>query len=495
MKKRMIGILFFVLASALVILVGCSKEKKSQEAADQVTAMDYSCPMHPEVVDNKRSLCPKCNMFLVHKDSLEMQDMHHMPAQEAAVYTCPMHPEVTSDKPGVCPKCNMNLELKETASPDTMSHDDQSSVQQYTCGMHPQIVTNEPGLCPICHMELVPKSSVSQAGVIKVNAMTQVKMGMEITQVSKKRITNSIRAFGKVAYSEPDNYSINIKFPGWIEKLYVNQTGTRITKGQPLLEIYSPELVAAQEEYLIAWRTMMAMHLEDSIPTKLVAAAIQKLKNWDITDEQIQELAQTKKTKRTMAIISPYDGIVTSKNVKEGDNVMSGQELFQLSELSTVWVIAYVFEQDFPFVRKGQSAEVLSPSMPGASFHSDIIYVSPFLDENRQAEIRLAVDNDKMVLKPNMYAEVKISSSLPNEVLTVPRSSVIKTGTREIVFVSTGVGEFQAREVMTGLAGDGDVVEIKSGLDEGDFVVTSGQFMLDSESRLSEAIAGSTHSH
>ncbi|HEX2897276.1 MAG TPA: efflux RND transporter periplasmic adaptor subunit [candidate division Zixibacteria bacterium] len=494
MKKRIFGILILAILSALVILAGCSNEKKSESSIEQTAAMDYSCPMHPEVTSDKPGTCPKCNMFLVHKDSLDVEGMHHAPAQEA-VYTCPMHPEVTSDKPGVCPKCNMNLELKETTVPDTMSSDDQSSVQQYTCGMHPQIVTNEPGLCPICNMELVPKSSLSEAGTIKVNAMTQVQMGLEISQVSKRQITKSIRAFGKVAYSEPDNYSINIKFPGWVEKLYVNQTGTRVTKGQPLLEIYSPELVAAQEEYLIAWRTMMAMHLEDSIPTKLVSASIQKLKNWDITDAQIQELAQSKKTKRTMAIISPYDGIVTSKNVKEGDNVMSGQELFQLSELSTVWVTAYVFEQDFPFVRKGQSAEVLSPSMPGASFKSDIIYVSPFLDENRQAEIRLAVDNEKLDLKPNMYAEVKISSSLPHEVLTVPRSSVIKTGTREIVFVSTGVGEFQAREVMTGLLGDGDRIEIKSGLDEGDFVVTSGQFMLDSESRLSEAISGKVHSH
>jgi Cu(I)/Ag(I) efflux system membrane fusion protein/cobalt-zinc-cadmium efflux system membrane fusion protein len=261
------------------------------------------------------------------------------------------------------------------------------------------------------------------------------------------------------------------------------------------LEIYSPELVAAQQEYLIAWRAMTAMHMEDSIPTRLVSAAIAKLKNWDITDEQIQQLALTKQPKRTLVIYAPYDGIVTSKNVKQGDNVMSGMELFQLSELSTVWVTAYVYEEDFPFVRKGQSADVSSPAFPGEKFSSNIIYISEFLDESRQAEIRLSVDNKNSALKPNMYAEVNIQSHLSDEVLSIPRSAVIKTGTREIVFVAEGVGEFRAREIATGLVGDNDLIEIKSGLHDGEFVVTSGQFLLDSESRLHEAITGVVHSH
>ncbi len=496
MKKRIIVLITLLAAALLVIAIGCSKNNKTEQTKQASAEMNYFCPMHPEVVSNEPGLCPKCNMHLVHKDSLSSGEMGHMADTTKQMYTCPMHPEVTSDKPGICPKCNMNLEPVKTSSMDNDEESGHSSVQQYTCGMHPQIVTNEPGLCPICNMNLVPKSSVTQAGgVITVDAMTQVKMGLAISQVAYRNITKSIRAYGNVAYSEPNMSTVNIKFPGWVEKLYVNQTGARVAKGQPLLEIYSPELVAAQEEYLIAWRSMMAMHAEDSIPSRLVSAAIRKLKNWDISDEQIQQLALSKQLKRTLVIYAPYDGLVTSKNVKQGDNVMPGQELFQLSELSTVWVTAYVYEQDFPFIRKGQSAEVSAPAFPGEKFSSNIIYVSEFLDESRQAEIRLAVDNENSALKPNMYAEVNIQSTLSDEVLTIPRSAVIKTGTREIVFVSEGIGGFRAREVATGLVGDDDMVEIKSGLHDGEFVVTSGQFLLDSESRLHEAIAGMVHTH
>ena len=496
MKKRIFALTALLAATALFIVLGCAKEKKAEQSAQTSAEINYVCPMHPEVVSKEPGLCPQCNMHLVHRDSLSSGQMEHMADTAKAVYTCPMHPEVVSDKPGLCPDCNMHLELKEAPPADTISHDGNSSIQQYTCGMHPQIVTNEPGLCPICNMNLVPKSGATQAGgVITVDAMTQVKMGLAISQTAYRSISKSVRAYGKVASSEPNMYTVNIKFPGWVEKLYVNQTGAKVTKGEPLLEIYSPELVAAQEEYLIAWRAMMAMHTEDSIPSRLVSASIAKLKNWDITDEQIQQLALSKQPKRTLVIYSPYDGIVTSKNVKQGDNIMPGMELFQLSKLSTVWVTAYIYEQDFPLVRKGQSAEVSSPAFPGEKFSSNIIYVSEFLDDSRQAEIRLAVDNENSALKPNMYAEVNIQNNLPDKVLSIPRSAVIKTGVREIVFVSEGIGEFRAREVATGLVGDNDLIEIKSGLHDGEFVVTSGQFLLDSESRLHEAIAGVVHNH
>jgi Cu(I)/Ag(I) efflux system membrane fusion protein/cobalt-zinc-cadmium efflux system membrane fusion protein len=405
-------------------------------------------------------------------------------------YTCPMHPDVNSDQPGLCPDCNMNLEPKkpEPAPRDTAKG--RSDLPQYTCGMHPQIVSNEPGLCPICNMNLVPKSDVSlSGGQIMVDAATQKKMGLATTTASYRNLNKTIRAYGNVTYSEPDLFTVNLKIAGWVEKLYVNETGAKVTKGEPLLEIYSPELVAAQQECLIAWQSMQAMHAGDSVPTRLIDASFQKLKNWDISDEQIQKLMTTKKATRTLILTSPFDGVVTFKSVSEGDYILPGQDLYKIANLSTVWVSAFIFEQDLPLVNKGLNATVSSPSMPNNSFDSEIIYVSPFLNENRQAEIRLAVINDKLLLKPNMYAEVNIKKPLASTNLTVPRSALIKSGTREIVFVIAGQNLFQAREVHSGILSDQDYVEILHGLKAGEEVVTSGQFMLDSESRLQEALA------
>ena len=447
----------FLAFAALLIAAGCSSEKK-QEAAQQTSAdSSYFCPMHPEVVSNEPGVCPKCNMFLVHKDSLSTGEMEHM---------------------------------SDSAKIEHIENGSESSVQQYTCGMHPQIVTDEPGLCPICNMKLVPKSDVMQQGRIMVDAETQKKMGIALSPVEYRKLAKSIRAFGNVTYSEPKLYTVNIKFNGWVEKLYVNETGVDVKKGEPLMEIYSPELVAAQQEYLIAWQTSKSMGKNDSLPSKLIDASYQRLKNWDISEEQIQKLARTKEVKRTLTINAPFDGTVTMKGVKKGDNVMSGQELFKVADLSTVWVTAFVYEQDFPFIKKGQNASVTTASRPGEKFNSNLFYVSSFLDDNRQAEIRLSVNNTNETLKPNMYAEVYIKSSLPDENLSVPRSAVIKTGTREIVFVASEDGSYQARQVTTGVVAQNDLIEIKEGLHEGEFVVTSGQFMLDSESRLHEAIAG-----
>ncbi|MGH8016555.1 MAG: heavy metal-binding domain-containing protein, partial [Candidatus Zixiibacteriota bacterium] len=285
MKQITFRLILVIELAVLAIAIGCSTEKKEDAKVQIASENAYLCPMHPEVVSNEPGVCPKCNMFLVHKDSLSNGHMEHMTDTTKQVYICPMHPEVVSDKPGVCPKCDMNLELKETSATDEDSAAGGSAVQLYTCGMHPQIVQSEPGLCPICNMKLVPKSDVMQSGGrITVDAQTQKKIGMAISPAAYRKLARNVRAYGNVTYSEPNQYAVNIKFNGWVEKLYVNETGVSVTKGEPLLEIYSPELVAAQQEYLIAWQTMMTMHMEDSIPSRLVSAAIQKLKNWDITD-------------------------------------------------------------------------------------------------------------------------------------------------------------------------------------------------------------------
>ena len=432
-------------------------------------------------------------------------------ADSSQVYTCSKHPEVTSQEPGLCPECNLNLvpieETHDHSEMDSGSKKDDSSEsdskgQQYTCGMHPQIITDEPGICPICNMNLVPKVDKGKGdGAVLIDPITRQNMAVATTKVDFMKISKTVRAFGNVAYSEPELFSINVKVKGYVEKLYVNETGIKVYAGQPLFEIYSPELVAAQQEYLIAFNTFRSDSKERSaVQSRLNRAAYNRLKNWDITDRQIKQLEESGQVTRTMTIKSPFTGTVIDKYVKEGDYISSGKDLFKIADLSSVWVSAFVYEQDLPYISHGQKVTITSPSIPGEELSSSVIYISPFLNSNRQAEIRVKIDNVKGQLKPAMFAEVRISMITPDRSIVIPRSAVINSGMRQLVYVETGPGEFIARDIKTGMVADGDMVEVLEGLETGEEVVVSGQFMLDSETRLNEAIAsnsggGNAHQH
>jgi Cu(I)/Ag(I) efflux system membrane fusion protein/cobalt-zinc-cadmium efflux system membrane fusion protein len=358
-----------------------------------------------------------------------------------------------------------------------------ADTQQYTCGMHPEIVTNEPGYCPICEMKLTPKKDGgSDAGTIRIDPTTSQNMGLVTTAVSRQEITKDVHAFGKVSFAEPNLHSVNVKFDGWVERLFVDREGDRVYRGQPLFEVYSPQLVAAQKEYLVALSAVQAL-------TEVKEAALSRLSNWDISDGQIAALESSGEITRTLTVRAPADGIVVGKKVSEGDRVRPGAELYRIADLSTVWVVAQVYEQDLPFVREGQLATLDFPNLGGDRRQGTVSYVAPFLDSRAQVEIRIEVDNPGLRLKPEMYAEVDLMSSLAGSRSVIPRSAVINSGTRQLAYLASGDGRYHRREIVTGVVGDNDMVEIRSGLDEGDAVVVSGQFLLDSESRLSEALA------
>ena len=368
--------------------------------------------------------------------------------------------------------------------------------QQYTCGMHPEIISDEPGYCPICEMKLTPKKDgAGKSGSVTIDPVTTRNMGLKTVPAGYRTLSRAVRSFGKVTYREPNLFTVNLKVNGWVEKLYVDYKGARVSKGQMLLEIYSPDLVAAQKEYLIAYKASMNNTQAAGNMQNLLEAARQRLRNWDISNEQLERLEETGEVTRTMRINSPADGVVIVKKVSEGEHLKTGAELYLIADLSSVWVVANVYEQDLPWVSLGREATVVLPHIPGEILTAKVSYVSPYLDENRQAEVRLELNNPAALLKPEMYAEVTLHSVLAGDRLAVPRTAVINSGVRELVYVASGEGAYEPRLIASGVVGEDDLVEIKSGLEAGEKVVVSGQFLLDSESRLNEAIGMDMSQH
>ena len=353
--------------------------------------------------------------------------------------------------------------------------------QKYTCGMHPEIVSDEPGYCPICEMKLTPMKPVgSSHGSVVIDPTTKQNMGMATVPVTYAPLTRSVRAFGRVDYREPSIYNVNIKVGGWVENLLVDYTGAEVNVNQPLFTIYSPLLVATQEEYLIARR----MNPNGELLSKIN----ERFRNWDISEEQIDKLNETGQVVRTMTINSPVKGVVIDKNIATGDKLVPGALVYTIANLDSVWVIAHIYEQDLPFIELGHKATVKIPNLPGITYDAIVSYISPVIDEKRQVEVRLELDNRDYQLKPDMYAEIAVHAGIPEDKPVIPRSAVINSGVKEIAFVTSGDNSYTPRIITTGIIGDNDLVEVVSGLEVGEEVVVSGQFLLDSESRLHEAL-------
>ena len=360
--------------------------------------------------------------------------------------------------------------------------------------MDPNYIRNEPGKDSM-GMDLVPVyEDGGPGGGIAVDPVVQQSMGVRTAEVVVRDLSRSLRAVGLVAFDETRQYAVNSKIEGWIERLHVNQTGQPVRKGQPLLEIYSPDLVAAQQEYLLALQH--SKHQAASpFPEiaeggkRLLEAARSRLRYWDISDAQIDQLEQTRQVRRTLTLYSPYGGIVTMKRALQGMRVMAGEELLQIADLSRVWVTAEIYEQDVPWVKVGQHARVELAYAPGKALEGTVDYIYPYLaGETRTVRARIVFANPGLELKPDMYANVQIATESIRGVLAIPADAVLRSGAGAVVFVARGDGRFDPRPVETGAGGDDGYVQIRSGLMAGEKVVTSAQFMLDSESKLREAI-------
>ncbi len=326
------------------------------------------------------------------------------------------------------------------------------------------------------------------AGSVRLSADRQQFLGVVLTPVEKRRLVRDVKTVGRVEYDERKIAFVNTKFAGWIERLYVDFTGAFVRKGQVLMSIYSPELVSAQEEYLLALKAAR------TVPgsRELLDAARRRLLLWDIRDEHIRELERTGRSRRTLEIHSPISGYVVEKMAFQGLRVEPGMNLYKIADISRVWIDAAIYEYEVPLIKLGQEATVDLPYTPGRTLRGRVSYVYPYLDEKtRTVTVRVEFPNAEANLKPGMYAEVRFRSD-QGEALAVPRSAVLDTGSRKLVFVSRGEGRFDPREIRTGYLA-GDYYQVVAGLTVGEQVVTSANFLIDSESQLSTATGQMKH--
>jgi multidrug efflux pump subunit AcrA (membrane-fusion protein) len=363
--------------------------------------------------------------------------------------------------------------------------------------MDPTFVRKGPGKS-LMGMDLIPEcrgaGNDATGGGVVIDPTTVQNIGVRTERIEKRDLTRKVRAVGRVAYDERRVTHVHTKVQGWIEKLFVDFVGQQVERGQPLLEIYSPELVATQEELLLAarYRDATGASPYDDVRgggESLLAATKRRLALWDIRERDIQQVLETGKVKRTLTLYAPASGVVTRLGVRAGMEVQPNSNLYTIADLSRVWVLADVYEYELPWVELGQKAMVEVSYLPGEPIQAELTYIAPFLDPTtRTVEIRLELDNADGKLKPEMFGNAVIEGAPRLGVVAIPTAAVIRSGTRTLAIVSLGSGRFEPRELELGLdSGDG-WLEVRSGLEEGEEVVVSSQFLIDSESKLQEAV-------
>ncbi len=411
------------------------------------------------------------------------------PSKEKMLYTCGMHPQVVQDHPGNCPICGMKLTpIRHPSREAATVPDGHGTIKYYKSTMMPGEVRQTPGKDSM-GMDMVPvyedQASSPDSATIEIDPKTTQIMDIRTATVTRGPLRRAIRTVGVVDYDETSLADVTTKFKGWVEKLHVNATGQLVMRGDPLFEIYSPELYSAQREYLLA--SEQETNTPDAAALK--QSALTKLKFFDISDRQIADLERTREARKTLRILAPQDGFVVQKDVVEGQMVEAGMKIYRLADLGLVWIQAQVYEQDLVYLKLGQEATVTLDYLPDREFRGRVTYIYPNVDEKtRTAKVRMEFHNPGYFLKPGMFATVQVVSELDPSALLIPDMAILRSGERTTVFVAQDGGKFQPRTVVLGPQAEGDRYQVLAGLNEGERIVTSGQFMLDSESQLREAI-------
>jgi RND family efflux transporter MFP subunit len=380
--------------------------------------------------------------------------------------------------------------------------------------MHPKYRSDKPGIAPDCGMQLVPKYAYEEtamkempAGTVQITAQKQQLIGVRTGQVERQHVERTLRAVGRVTIDETRVAHIHTKVVGYIEEVFADFVGKEVKAGDPLFTIYSPDLVATQEEFLLALRSQKTLkevpYKEvSSGATSLVEAARERLRLWDMSEEAIAKLESDGKAKRTVTIYSPASGIITDRAAyHHGRYVNPEMDLYTVTDLSTVWVLAEVFEYEVPYVRVGQDAVVRLSYYPEKTYRGEVSFINPAVDpKTRTIKVRVELPNPNFELKPDMFADVELAINFGTHVV-VPQEAVLDSGTQQVVFVAVKDGHFEPRPVKLGPRlpglpkdlGAGEQVIVLSGLRPGETIVTSGNFLIDSESRLKTGMGAMQH--
>jgi RND family efflux transporter MFP subunit len=405
-----------------------------------------------------------------------------------------------------------------------------ANVDYYTCTMHPSVHANEPGKCPICDMDLVPvmKKSAGEAqpqasspqggGEMKdmagmhgghgthgmppdnapqgaqtrefiVPVERQQQIGVTYAKVERKPLAHTIRAVGMIVPDKARNWQFVSRVDGYVQKLAVTAPGELVEKDAALLSIYSPDLFSSEREFVELLRMRDQARSKDAreTPQRLIQAAKRRLQLWNVTDEQIAELEKTRKPSDTLTLLSPFRGVVQSVPVEQGKNVKVGDMLVEVADLSTVWVWAEFYENELSMLQAGQEFAITTASYPGEKFKGTLSVINPFLDPaKRTARVRIDIPSPDFKLRPGMYVNAELGMQM-GEGLTIPASTVMPTGSRNIVFVDKGGGKLEPRVVQLGTK-YGDSYEVQSGLQENERVVASANFLIDAESKVQGAL-------
>jgi len=441
------------------------------------------------------------------------------------LWTCGMHPQVIQDKPGDCPICHMKLTPLNVDNaampPDGAGHDhsamssggSSASISQngqpqsgrkvkywWDPMLSPPYISDKPGKSPM-GMDLIPVYEDERAGggpggvggAVTIDPAVVQNMGVRVAMVAEAPLARSVRLVGYLDEAQPNIVDINLRVSGWIRRLHANVEGQHVEAGDPLFDLYSPELQVAVEELIAGRRARAGTNSNGGerggVAAALYDAAANKLELFGLDPRQIEALSKLDKAPAVITFTSPVTGDVTEKPVVEGAAVKTGDRVLRIVDHSTLWLDARVFEKDLPFVAIGQHATATLASRPEGPVDGEIMFVDPRVDPmTRTTLVRMAIPNPSLALKPGMYATVRVESQVADRAVMVPREAIIDTGESQVVFVAEGVGRFQPRRVKMGLAGSDGLVQVLEGLAPGEAVVTSGQFLIDSESRLREAI-------
>jgi len=432
-------------------------------------------------------------------------------AGKIVVFTCSMHPQVIQNKPGFCPICNMKLvPLRRETNPISAAGTgtaaggtgkrDRKIAYYWDPMMKPPYVSKRPGKSPM-GMDLVPvfEDEVSSGLAVTIDPVVTQNMGLRVDVVTEGPLRDVIRTVGYFRAPESGQHDVVLKVGGYIERLFANTAGVLVEKGAPLFDFYSPDLLVTEEELIAAKRSLDALPATAAEDVRVQSKELldnvrRKLEIWDVGEKEIDALLASGMASRTVTFRSPATGFIVEKNAIQGASVMAGERLYRIADLSTLWLDAQLYENDLSFVEVGQKATATVQGASREPLAGEVIFIDPAVNETtRTAAARLAFKNPRFALKPGMFANVEITVSISKSAIQIPREAVLDTGKRQIVFIARGGGRFEPREVRTGAETAGGVVQILVGLAPGDTVVTSGQFLLDTESRTREAIEKMTH--